>query len=255
MIGPRDSGDRAIEGGQLRITDFDTNFTTTSYLEHIYADLELEFDTVLLSGNDRGWHVVYLRYQDNDNYHGFGFHAGGRVYGFTVLDGERRVWQDAADSAAIRTGYGQVNHVRATATGTTLRFYINDQLVTETNQAAPLEGRVAFSVSAPSGNSSNGPTEVAFDNVVIRAPVEGAQPVDLSSLESADYAAIAASIPPPIAPERIQQTGDNGTGLPAYLTYDFEPEEIAPGVFVDATASLGAFRNHDPALAALGLPQ
>ncbi len=171
-IGPRDSGDRAIEGGQLRITDLDTNVTTTSYLDRTYTDLDIEFDTVLLSGSDRGWHVVYLRYQDKDNYHGFAFHLGGKIYGFTMLNGERTEWQNIAPSSAIRTSFGAINHVRAIATGTTLRFYINGELVAETNQSAPMEGRVAVSVSAPSGDYANGPTEIAFDNVVIRAPVE-----------------------------------------------------------------------------------
>ncbi len=171
VTGPRDSGERVIEGGQLRITDLDTNITTASYLQRTYADLEIEFDSILRSGNDRGWHVLYLRYQDSDNYHAFAFHAAGRVYGFTMLGGERIVWQGIADSAAIRTGFGLVNHVRATAYGDTLRFYINGELVMETIQPGLLEGRVALVVSAQSGDSANGPTEVAFDNVVIRAPL------------------------------------------------------------------------------------
>ncbi len=33
QIGPRDSGERVIEGGQLRITDFDTYGATSSYLD------------------------------------------------------------------------------------------------------------------------------------------------------------------------------------------------------------------------------
>lgn len=174
-IGPRDSGERVIESGQLRITDFDTYGTTSSRLDRsfVFKDVDVEFDTTLLSGNDRGWHVILLRYQDSDNYHGMGFHAGGRVYGFTVRNGERTIWQDSEDFAAIRTGFGQVNHVRATAIGTTLRFYINGELVIVTDQPAPLEGRVGFSVSAPSGDSANGPTEVAFDNLVIRGASAG----------------------------------------------------------------------------------
>ena len=174
QIGPRDSGERVIEGGQLRITDFDAYGATSSYLDggFVFVDIDIEFDTTLLSGHDRGWHVIMLRYQDKDNYHGFGFHAGGSVYGFTVLDGERTVWQASENFAAVRTGFGQVNHVRATATGTTLRFYINGELVTETDQLGPPEGRVGLSVSAPSGDSANGSTEVAFDNIVIRAPLE-----------------------------------------------------------------------------------
>lgn len=168
--GPRDSGDRVIEGGQLRITDLDASGSTSSYLDsdYIFGNLEIEFDTTLLSGNDRGWHMLLLRYQDSDNYHGFAFTAAGRVYGFTTSNGERTVWQGNEDSASVRTGFGLVNHVRVTATGTTLRFTINGELVAETDQPGSMEGRVALSVSAPSGDHANGDTVVAFDNMVIR---------------------------------------------------------------------------------------
>ena len=141
-----------------------------------FQDSEVEFDTTLLSGNDRGWHVLLLRYQDRDNYHGIEFPR--RRAGVRLHHTERRAYRMAgcADFAAIRTGFGQVNHVRVTATGTTLRFYINGQLVTETDQAGPLAGRMGFSVSALSGDSANGPTEVAFDNLVIRGPTADSGP-------------------------------------------------------------------------------
>ncbi len=67
-------------------------------------------------------------------------------------------------------------------------------------------------------------------------PAPEVEEADLTSLESVDYAAIAANIPPAIDPARIEQVGDNGTGLPAFVSYAFEPEEIAPGVFVDLLA-------------------
>ena len=48
-----------------------------------------------------------------------------------------------------------------------------------------------------------------------------------------DMASVMAQIPPRIAASRIEQVGDNGSGLPAFIAYDFEPEEVAPGVFMD----------------------
>lgn len=387
--GPRDTGDRVIAGGSLRITDLPLTYSTTSYLDdQTFTDLTIELDTTLLSGDDRGWHMVLLRYQDSENFHGFAFTATGRVNGFTILNGERIRWQESITHPAIRTGFGQVNHVRIEADGPTLRFYINGELVTQTEQPGPAEaGKVALSVSAPSGDDAIQETVVAFDNVVIRGagsdqptkilnsaasgdtlrvsarceeisvppptitttdnvqvrwtwttrdpayldqhraavnymvlldgmPLDYGDPVyettdagdytihalawhvdvgplapgqhrvdyfatwntaistgraeygpgtdnprhvggcsfevmqgesiaaesaagqpDLARLEALDYEAIAASNLPPINPDRIQQAGNNGTGLPALLSYAFEPEEVAPGVFVDATAT------------------
>ncbi|GAB4574479.1 MAG: hypothetical protein Kow0077_21220 [Anaerolineae bacterium] len=254
--GARDSGLRAIEGGQLRITDFDARGTTGSYLveEFVFGDLEIELDTTLLSGDDRGWHLVLLHYQDSDNYHGFAFTAAGRVYGFTVLAGERTVWQESTTFPAVHTGFGQVNRVRALIDGSTVQFYINGALVTEATPPELPPGRVGVSVSAPSGEHANGPTEVAFDNVVIHAtmPADSFKGVGVAQVDSSP-GRLEVSVGYENALQALLEPGTfrdfedkDGDGAPDAYSFLMPIEEPIPGVVlhqaiaIDVTNQTGA---------------
>ena len=133
-----------------------------------YADFIVEVDATQISGPDNNAYGVILRYGlQSDEFYAF-LISGDGYHAFTV-DGvnhsDPEFLADWTESSAINKG-AQTNHLKVVAVGTSMKYYVNDQLLGEVQDARFGTGTLGFFV----GTVDEGNLQVAFDNLRVSEP-------------------------------------------------------------------------------------
>ncbi len=164
-----DEGEVWREGGELHLLNYtDSPYGTWAYAEQSVADVVVQVDSRFVAGSDNNWHQLICRSVDGDNYITAEYSADGYVFVKAVVDGEDLVAHDVTQSRIVRLGTSAVNTMRLECLGDTIRFSLNDTLLTEFTDTQPAAGDIVLGVSSLDGDYS----EIAYDNLVVSAPAD-----------------------------------------------------------------------------------
>jgi hypothetical protein len=161
--------ERFVENGQFMmrvITPSYIGWTECTDVE--YDDFVMEVDAAQVSGPDNNAYGVVLRYGlESDEFYAFMI-SGDGYYAFTV-DGVNRTdpefVADWAESSVIKQGT-QTNHIKVIAVGPSMKYYVNDQLLGEVQDARFSTGTLGFFV----GTVDEGDLTISFDNLRVSEP-------------------------------------------------------------------------------------
>ncbi len=133
-----------------------------------YVDFIVEADATQLGGPKNNAYGIILRYGlQADDFYAF-LISGDGYYAFTV-DGANRTdpefLTEWAESSAINTG-AQTNRLKVVAVGSSMKYYVNDQLLGETRDSRFTSGTIGFFV----GTIDEGNVQIAFDNLRVSEP-------------------------------------------------------------------------------------
>jgi hypothetical protein len=133
-----------------------------------FTDFIMEVDATQVSGPDNNTYGVVFRYGlDASEFYAF-LISGDGFYVFTVDGPDRKepeLLVDWTESSAINKG-AQTNHIKVVAVGESMKYYINDQLLGEVQDARFSAGTVGFFA----GTLKEGNVQVSFDNLKISQP-------------------------------------------------------------------------------------
>jgi len=116
------------------------------------------------SGDPANRYAVVCR-QEGDTYYWFGIGTDGSIDVGKSIANEYTTIEDGTN-AAIATGDGASNRLRADCVGTTLSFFVNEQLVAQvTDESIGTSGAVGFGMRI-----AGVPSEMQIDDAVIREP-------------------------------------------------------------------------------------
>ncbi|MFQ6100351.1 MAG: protein kinase [Anaerolineae bacterium] len=146
-----------------------------------FADTVIEVDATQITApaNDNNHYGVGCRIQSNN--HGYFFRLSGDGY-YAILKemGEEDEWLvDWTQSTAIHQG-NETNHIRAVCDGDYLALFVNGELLAEAEDSAFNEGDIGLAA----GTFEDEPTEIHFDNLVVRRPMAILFQDDFSDLGS-----------------------------------------------------------------------
>lgn len=164
-----DAGRTAVLNEQLVITVKEPHILQyTTLNEPLFADFILEADVTQLAGDLESSYGLLFRMQSSGQFYRFDITGNGLyVMERHNSDGTwTRFLDDWVESAAIKQGLAVTNRLKVVAQGPLLSFYVNDQLLQQVNDASYAAGQIALDA----GTFGRGGLEVAFDNVVVRAP-------------------------------------------------------------------------------------
>jgi len=162
-------GSTAIEDGRMFIDVAQVNSMQFATLdEPVFTDFDLSVDAELIDGGRDATYGVLFRMASPEEFYRFELTGDGRyVVERRDLDGS---WQRLIDgwqkSPAITTGPGAVNNLRITASGPSLAFYANDELLEELQDSRYTGGKIALDAGTFGGQRA----VVAFDNLAMRSP-------------------------------------------------------------------------------------
>ena len=124
----------------------------------------LMVDARRVSGIEDGRYGVVIGRVDNDNY-GFFQVKDSQFFKFSVRhEGEWDTVLAWTETSSIRPG--EVNQIKIIVTGSHYAFYINDQLVGETDDSRLSRGQAGLAIELDKG----GTAVFEFDNFEVRAP-------------------------------------------------------------------------------------
>jgi len=133
----------------------------------LFTDVRIEVDTSKAGGPDDNDFGLICRYRNSRNFYAFWISSDGFFGIFRYLEGEFQLLgrEDMGASDQIHQGYA-TNHIRADCVGTTLRLYVNGELVEEVEDASHAEGDVGLMA----GTFDLPGVDIHFDNFVVLAP-------------------------------------------------------------------------------------
>ncbi len=161
--------ERFVENGRFMMRVISPSYVGwTECVEVEYDDFVMEVDASQVGGPDNNAYGVILRYGlEADEFYAF-IISGDGYYAFTV-DGAQRsepeFLSEWAPSSAIRQGF-QTNRLKVVAVGSNFKYYVNDQLLGETQDSRFTKGTVGFFA----GSIGEGNVQIAFDNLKITKP-------------------------------------------------------------------------------------
>jgi hypothetical protein len=161
--------ERTTENGQFNIRIVPANFVAWSECTRVeYSDFILEVDATQVGGPDNNIYGVLFRYGlDNNEFYVFAI-SGDGYYAFAV-DGSERSEPEFivpwAQTPAINLGM-QTNHLKVVAVGSSISYYVNDQLLGEIQDSRLSKGVVGFFA----GSLDVGDVKIAYDNLRITQP-------------------------------------------------------------------------------------
>jgi hypothetical protein len=136
--------------------------------EPLFDDFTLEVDVTQLAGPTEGSYGVLFRMAGPGQFYRFDL-TGNGLYIIERRNGDgtwARLVDDWIPSPAIHQGLNATNRLRVSAVGSSLFFYINDQLVQQLIDQTHLSGQLALDA----GTFGQPGLQVAFDNLVVRQP-------------------------------------------------------------------------------------
>jgi len=165
--GSDEEGEIRYEDGELRIRDYTVPDLATVSLPGLqFTDLVMEVESSLVDGSGDNWLGHYCRYADTNNYYVMAYSADGYYTGFALVNGERSQFAEPTRSDSIRQGTGATNLARLECVGSSLRFWVNGELLIDVVDIGLAEGDIALDAESQDGEY----TEVGFDNLVVTAP-------------------------------------------------------------------------------------
>jgi hypothetical protein len=132
-----------------------------------FGDVRVEVEGAKAGGDDNNDFGVICRYQDDQNFYFMVISSDG-YYGIA----KRKEGQVSLLGSAMMVSSDQIkqgnatNHLRADCVGATLRLFINQVMVFETQDADYQQGDVGLLA----GSFDNPGTEILFDNFVVLKP-------------------------------------------------------------------------------------
>jgi hypothetical protein len=134
-----------------------------------FSDLVIEVDATQVSAppNDNNAYGVFCRVQPGETGDGYALLISGDGF-YTIqriVNGDYEPLVDWTRSGVIRQG-NATNHLRVVCDGARLALTVNGELLAETTDATYTEGDIAL----VAGTLEAEPTEVHFDNLVVRRP-------------------------------------------------------------------------------------
>lgn len=136
----------------------------TSPSHDSYGDVRIEVDVRIVSAVPYGGAIVLCRgTQASGNFYEFVLSPNGSAGISDFLDGEEQI----ARAASLQPGTLKPdwNHLRVDCVGNHLAFYVNDTLAVERDVDKFPKGKIGLGA----GGSSEGMTDVRFDNLVVSA--------------------------------------------------------------------------------------
>jgi hypothetical protein len=161
--------ERFVENGQINLRVLTPQYVAwTECASDEYADFVVEADATQVGGPDANAYGLIFRYGlDADEFYAF-LISGDGLYALTV-DGAKRdeaeFLVDWTESPAINKG-AQTNHIKVIAIGPSIMYYVNGQLLGETQDARYSAGTVGFFA----GSLEDGGVQASFDNLKISEP-------------------------------------------------------------------------------------
>jgi hypothetical protein len=152
------------DNGGYRIKANKSNWTFWANPNKNYAgDIIVEVDATKVGGPDENGFGVICRFQDENNFYRFMISSDGLE---VISKKENGKWVNlSADqwkpSDAIHQGAAK-NHIRAECVGSSLKLYVNDQLVAEASNSSFNGGDVGLIVSAYDTPG----VDILFDNFI-----------------------------------------------------------------------------------------
>jgi hypothetical protein len=160
---------RFVENGQFVmnvVTPLFVAWTRCTQLE--FANFILEVDATQIGGPDNNSYGVIFRYGlDAKEFYAF-LISGDGFYVFTVDGPDRQepeLLVNWTESPAINKG-AQTNHIKVVGVGESFKYYVNDQLLGEVQDARLGTGSVGFFA----GTLKESGVQVSFDNLKISQP-------------------------------------------------------------------------------------
>jgi uncharacterized repeat protein (TIGR02543 family) len=150
--------------GCLYIKDYTTpEWAMYGEAQRYFTDFTLEVETWLVGGTDDNWHVVDVRWQDEDNCYAFGVSADGYYNVAKFVNGEHITLTDVTYTTYINQGVDAVNLIRIECIGSSLSLSVNGHTLTSFTDSSFSDGDICLAANALAGSF----TEVAFDNLVV----------------------------------------------------------------------------------------
>ncbi len=137
-------------------------------LKRSFDDLVIEVDAtqVMAPANDNNAYGVKCREQSGGDGYVFMISGDGYYSIQIVVNGDWEQLVEWTTSDVIRQG-NRTNHIRAVCDGTHLALFVNGELLAETEDSTYSEGDIGLAAST----MEDEPTEIHFDNLVVRRPV------------------------------------------------------------------------------------
>jgi hypothetical protein len=161
--------ERVVENGQFMmrvITSSYVGWTECTSAE--YTDFVFEVDATQVSGPNNNAYGMILRYGlESDEFYTFMI-SGDGYYSFTV-DGANHTDPEFlvewTESSAIKQG-NQTNRLKVVAVGSSLKYYVNDQMLGEVQDSRFTTGTLGFFA----GSVDEGNVQIAFNNLRVSEP-------------------------------------------------------------------------------------
>jgi len=181
QVGDWDGGSGGYKDGVYFVRGEDKDYYFYGRAEQSFTDIAVEVDAsqVLAPPNNNDGYGVGCRVQSNG--HGYFFRISGDGY-YSILNetGEDDTWLvDWTESTAIRQG-NATNHIVVICNGSHLALSVNGELLAEVEDITYTEGDIALTATT----FEDEPTEVHFDNLVVRRSVSILYQDDFSSASS-----------------------------------------------------------------------
>ncbi len=161
--------ERSLENGQFNIRILPENFVAWSECSRVeYSDFIMEVDATPVGGPDNNVYGVLFRYAlDGNEFYVFAI-SGDGYYAFAV-DGPDRSEPELivpwTQTPSIKLGM-QTNRIKVVAVGSSISYFVNDQLVGELQDSRFSKGSVGFFAGA----LDVGDVKIAYDNLRISQP-------------------------------------------------------------------------------------
>jgi hypothetical protein len=161
--------ERFVENGQFNMRVLTPLYVAWSECSQVeYVDFIMEVDAAQVGGPDNNAYGVIFRYGlESEEFYSF-LISGDGYYAFT-LDGanheDPEFLAEWAESSAINQG-AQTNRIKIVAVGSGMKYFVNDQLLGEVQDARLVTGTLGFFT----GTIDEGNVHVSFDNLKVSQP-------------------------------------------------------------------------------------
>ncbi len=161
-----DLGSSAVVNEELVITIVAPNTLQYASLpQKIFGDFALEVDATQRAGPAESSYGILFRMQDDQQFYRFDVTGNGLyIIERHESDGTwTRLVPDWMPSSALNQGLNVVNRLKVLATGPTMTFYANDELLTQVTDTTLIDGFIGLDA----GTFGGGNLQVSFDNLRI----------------------------------------------------------------------------------------
>jgi len=166
-VGDYEGGSVGYDGGAYFVRSDEDGSVMWGVANRSFDDLVIEVDATQISAPSNNNNAYGVKCREQSNGDGYGLMiSGDGYYSIQIIaDGEWDPLVDWTESDAIHQGNG-TNHIRAVCDGAKLVLFVNGQLLGEAEDSTYSEGDIALA----SSTLESDPTEIHFDNLVVREP-------------------------------------------------------------------------------------